>query len=145
MESTLWHELIPQLELGGVARMIAEHSVLAPGSAVPAPDGQVRLILDQAHDTLLSDAQAQVIERALAEQLGQPIKLNIETGEIEQETPAVRRARLDSERQRDAQNMLESDVTVRSLLSEFGGRLDDVQPVESAQLTGSRQSGGARK
>ena len=130
-----WHEWVSCLDLGGVARMIAENSVLADFS-----EDRIRLTLDQAHDTLLSDAQIQVIERALCDDLERPVTLVLETGVVDDETPALRRARIAAERQRDARALLETDETVRSLLAEFDGRLDDVRPVERPQ-----QSGGVGK
>ncbi|MEM8769481.1 MAG: DNA polymerase III subunit gamma/tau, partial [Pseudomonadota bacterium] len=57
-----WNDLVDALDLGGVARMLAEHSV----AGLIAED-RVELILDPAHDTLLGDAQVQTIERALSE------------------------------------------------------------------------------
>jgi DNA polymerase-3 subunit gamma/tau len=124
-EGDQWHELVAALDLSGVARMIAEHSVL-----VELGDPNVRLLLDEAHDTLLNDAQQTVIERALTETLDRRVVLTIEPGVVEQETPAARRQRLADERQQDAQRLLESDRTVQSLLSEFDGRLDEVQPLD---------------
>ena len=121
-----WSELLGQIELGGVARMLAEHSVARELSAE-----RVHLILDPAHDTLLGDAQVRVIERALQAHFGADLTLLIEPGEIELETPADRRARLAEARQRDAQCMLEADERVQTLLTEFGGRLDEVAPVEA--------------
>lgn len=132
-----WDELLQTLDLGGVSRMIAEHSVARELSA-----DRVHLILDPAHDTLLGEAQTQMIQRALDGHFGQSVSLHIETGEIEVETPADRRSRLAAERQADAEQMLESSHQVKSLLSEFGGRLDEVQPVDADQSKGSRQSGG---
>jgi DNA polymerase-3 subunit gamma/tau len=130
-ERNPWHELIRTLEIAGVARMIAEHSLLAE-----LGEEQVRLVLDSAHDTLLSESQTRVIERALTQTLGRTIHLTIDTGTLEEETPAQHRDRIAAERQRDAQNMLEADITVQSLLSEFDGRLDDVQPVSDPNLSG---------
>ncbi|HEY5646753.1 MAG TPA: DNA polymerase III subunit gamma/tau [Pseudomonadales bacterium] len=133
-----WQETVEALSLGGVARMLAEHSI----ARKLEPD-RVELILDRAHDTLLGDAQAQAIERALAEHFGQAVNLLIEPGEVDVETPADRRARLARERQQAAESLLEADETVRTLLDEFGGRLDEVQPVESpaAARSGGRQGG----
>jgi DNA polymerase-3 subunit gamma/tau len=80
---------------------------------------------------LLGEAQVQSIQRALSEHAGRPVKLVIEPGEPDVETPAARRARITAERQRAAESLLESDETVQSLLAEFGGRLDEVQPLEA--------------
>lgn len=136
-----WYELLGKLELGGVARMLAEHSVARELSAE-----RVRLILDPVHDTLLGDAQVRIIERALQAHLGADLTLLIEPGEIELETPADRRARLAEARQRDAQCMLEADERVQTLLTEFGGRLDEVAPVEAgSDDSRALHSGGMAK
>jgi DNA polymerase-3 subunit gamma/tau len=132
-----WHDLVADLELGGVARMIAEHCVPAEQDGLTAAQNdRISLVLDQAHDTLLSDAQSRVIERALCERLGRTIRLEIQPGEVDEETPAARRARLQTERQRDAEELLATDESVQTLLDAFDGRLDDVQPVDGAKQTG---------
>jgi len=119
-----WHEIVAELSLGGVARMIAEHSELLERS-----DDVFRLRLDSAHDTLLSDAPVAAIERALAA-CGQPVRLQVEVGEVARETPAQRFARQRTERQQAAEEALATDSTVKSLISEFGGRIDGVNPIE---------------
>ncbi|MCZ6710457.1 MAG: DNA polymerase III subunit gamma/tau [Gammaproteobacteria bacterium] len=123
-DGTPWHEIVASLELTGVARMIAEHTV------VRADRGDtLELVLDNAHDTLLNDAQRSAIERALAQRLDKKLRLQIVPGVVHVETPAVRFSRLQAERQRQAEQMLESDPVVQSLLSDFGGKLDGVTPV----------------
>lgn len=119
-----WHEIVAELSLGGVARMIAEHSELLERS-----DDLYRLRLDSAHDTLLSDAPVAAIERALAAH-GRPVRLQVEVGEVARETPAQRFARQRAERQQAAEEALATDSTVKSLISEFGGRIDGVNPIE---------------
>jgi DNA polymerase III subunit gamma/tau len=121
---TAWHELVSKLEVSGVARMIAEHSQLVDDR------GDVyRLRLDSDHDTLLSDAPVAALERALARN-GRAVRVEVEIGAPSEETPARRFQRLREERQRAAEQALAGDHTVRSLLNEFGGRLDGVRPVE---------------
>jgi DNA polymerase-3 subunit gamma/tau len=124
-DGTPWHEVVASLQLSGVARMIAEHTVLRADE-----EGTLDLVLDDAHDTLLNDAQSAAIQRALAERLHKDVRVRIAPGAVNQETPAQRWARLQAERQKNAQEMLENDHTVQSLLSEFGGKLDAVTPVE---------------
>jgi DNA polymerase-3 subunit gamma/tau len=104
--------------------MIAEHSEL-----VSRDDRVIRLRLDSAHDTLLSDGPVATIERALAER-GEPVRLEVEVGAIRRETPAQRFQRLRAERQQAAERTLATDTTVQTLLNEFGGRLDGVSPLE---------------
>jgi DNA polymerase-3 subunit gamma/tau len=119
-----WHELVAQLPLSGVARMIAEHSEL-----VSSDDEVYRLRLDSAHDTLLSDAPVAAIQRALTDQ-GCGVRVEVEVGEVTRETPARRFQRLRAERQQAAEETLATDSTVRTLLREFGGRIEGVSPIE---------------
>ncbi len=124
--SVPWHQLVAELPLSGVARMIAEHSELLGWD-----EGVWRLRLDRDHDTLLSDAPVAAIERALAAREGdRSVKVRVEIGDVQRETPARRFQRLREERQRAAEEALATDQTVRTLLSEFGGRIDGVSPIE---------------
>lgn len=123
-EDRAWCDLVQQLPLAGVARMIAEHSEL-----LERTERTLRLRLDSQHDALLSDSAVAGIERAFAE-LGQGLKVQVEVGPVSRETPAERFARLRQERQAAAEQTLAADHTVQSLLSEFGGQLDGVRPVE---------------
>jgi DNA polymerase III subunit gamma/tau len=104
--------------------MIAEHSQL-----VDHRDDVYRLRLDSAHDTLLSDAPVAALERALARR-GRPVRVQVEIGAPSEETPAQRFQRLRVERQQAAERTLAGDRTVRTLLDEFGGRLEGVSPIE---------------
>ncbi|MCZ6644457.1 MAG: DNA polymerase III subunit gamma/tau [Gammaproteobacteria bacterium] len=123
-----WHDVVVNLNLSGVARMIAEHSV--PGTIA----GDVfTLLLDKAHDTLLNDAQVSAIERALNSILDTPVTLEIKPEILNVETPAARRDRLQAERQAEAEITMESDTTVQLLVSEFDGKLDAVRPIDPAR------------
>jgi hypothetical protein len=118
-----WHELVHSLTLGGVARMIAEHSV--PLSfALP----NVALLLSKQHDMLLSDVQVINLGRGLSEVCDQAVNLTVEIGDVREETPAVYRARLAHERQISAEQALQADETVKSLLADFGGSIDEIKP-----------------
>ena len=64
-----WFALSTALELGGVARMIVENSVL-----VERRDDLLVLCLDQAHDTLLNDGHVLAISRAVTDHLGRTVK-----------------------------------------------------------------------
>jgi DNA polymerase-3 subunit gamma/tau len=118
-----WYGIVANLKVGGVARMIAEHSV-----AVEIAPPNVRLVLDEKHDTLLSEAQEKALCRSLGDAMGQEIRLTVDVGVPEQETPAQRNARLTEERQEAAEAAIAGDATVKGLLAEFGGRLDEVRP-----------------
>jgi DNA polymerase III subunit gamma/tau len=122
--SVPWFELVEQLSISGVTRMIAEHTVV---HSVALP--QVELILDEGHDTLLNDGQTESLGRALAQTLGQPVNLSIVPGPVRQETPAQRRIRIADEKQVHAEAVIKQDANVQNLLAEFDGRVDQIRPV----------------
>jgi DNA polymerase-3 subunit gamma/tau len=117
-----WYDVVAQLAVGGVAKMIAEHSV-----PLIFDETKITLLLSPQHDTLLSDAQVQNLNRGLEEVLGRAIALEIDVGEPPQETPAQRRARLLAERQAQAEDAMAQDTTVQSLLADFDGTLEEVR------------------
>ena len=120
---TQWYEWVEQINVTGVAKMIAEHAVLK-GLQLPS----VELVLSDQHDTLLNEAQRLALGRALAELLDEQVELVVSTAPIASETPNGRKARLQQERQSDAEAALQQDSTVQSLLSEFGGKIEAVRP-----------------
>ena len=122
--SQRWYEMVAKLNVGGVTRMIAEHSVLL-SLALP----KVELLLHQGHDTLLNPAQSTNLERALEEAFGESVDLVVTTGMTSTETPAERRDREQRERQAHAEQAIEQDDNVRNLLAEFGGRVDQIRPI----------------
>lgn len=119
-----WFDWVSALNVGGVVRMIAEHSVL-----LDSPLPKLSICLDRQHDTLLSKSQLDQLQRALQELLEQPVLLDVQVGELPAESPAQRRNREALARQANAESAIEQDAVVNGLLSEFGGRVDEVRPV----------------
>ena len=123
-----WYGLVNRLGLTGVERMIAERSLL-----VARGGGSCRLVLDRKHESLLNGGDSGVLERALADLFGEPVRLVIDVGDPEHETPADRKERLERERVAAARRQLEENATVQSLIDTFDGRLEHVRPLgESA-------------
>ena len=119
-----WFDLVDRLQISGVARMVAEHSVLQT-LALP----QIELLLDEGHDALLNDAQVQTLSRALEAVLGEPVKLQLNIGPLPWESPAQRRERLSQERQAEAERAIEQDEKVHKIIDEFDGRVEQVRPL----------------
>lgn len=117
-----WCTIVAELNMGGVAKMIAEHSVPEFLDQTCA-----HLVLSAEHDTLLSDAQVANLSRGLEECLGHPMQVEIRVGVPASETPAQRRARLLADRQAAAEESMRQDATVQSLLTEFDGKLEEVR------------------
>ena len=116
-----WYAMVNQLSLGGVAKMIAEHSIPSSFS-----ESAITLLLSREHDTLLNDAQVQNLQRGLSELAGKNISVRVEVGEPTSETPAQRKMRLRAERQAEAETAMREDATVQSLLADFDGKLEEV-------------------
>ena len=116
-----WYAMVNQLSLGGVAKMIAEHSIPSSFS-----DSAITLLLSGEHDTLLNDAQVRNLQRGLSELAGKNISVRVEVGEPTSETPAQRKMRLRAERQAEAETAMREDATVQSLLADFDGKLEEV-------------------
>ena len=120
---TRWYTLVADLPIGGVTKMIADHSVLL---RLELPE--LDLQLDRKHETLLSDAQQQQLQRALGESLQHELKLTINLGEPSVETPSQRNKRLAHERQQAAEREIEEDPNVAQLMSDFGASVVEVRP-----------------
>ena len=116
-----WYALVDQLSLGGVAKMIAEHSV-----PISLGESEIRLLLSREHDTLLNDAQVKNLQRGLSDLLSSDLSVRVEVGEPGAETPAQRKVRLRAERQAEAEAAMREDETVQSLLADFDGKLEEV-------------------
>ncbi|MEQ8690873.1 MAG: DNA polymerase III subunit gamma/tau C-terminal domain-containing protein, partial [Pseudomonadales bacterium] len=118
-----WYELVTQLQIGGVTKMVADNCILLE---LDLP--RCKLVLDARHETLLSDAQQKQLQRALSETLEQQVELSIEVAEVQAETPARRNERLAQERQQAAEREIAQDPNVASLLSDFGASVVEVRP-----------------
>ena len=116
-----WYALVDQLSLGGVAKMIAEHSV-----PISLDESEITLLLSREHNTLLNDAQVKILQRGLSDLVSSELSVRVEVGERGIETPAQRKVRLRAERQAEAEAAMREDETVQSLLEDFDGKLEEV-------------------
>jgi DNA polymerase-3 subunit gamma/tau len=123
IDQSAWYGMVDALSIGGIARMIAEHSIID----IYEPP-RVRLVLDENHEMLLSDGSELSLARALTEVVGEEVELTVAIGACEQELPAQRKARMNEERQQAAEAAIADDSTVKNLLADFGGQLDEVRP-----------------
>ena len=104
-----WYALVDQLSLGGVAKMIAEHSV-----PISLGESEITLLLSREHDALLNDAQVKNLQRSLSDLLSSDVSVRVEVGEPSTETPAQHKVRLRAERQAEAEAAMREDETVLS-------------------------------
>ncbi len=114
-----WHTRVAQLDLGGMARQLANHCTVVRES-----DDQVVLRLEPASEQLRTQRSEQALEKALGESLGRDVSLVIEVGAVETETPAARESRETSERQQAAEQSIASDPHVQALRDAFGAEVE---------------------
>jgi DNA polymerase III subunit gamma/tau len=121
-----WADRVEALGLDGFAQQLARHC-----GWVGRQGATVTLGLDPRMKHLLAEDRRAAIERALARQLGEPIRLVIEAADAG-DTPARRDERREAERQQAAEAAIESDPVVRALKEKLGAtvRAGSVQPVD---------------
>jgi DNA polymerase-3 subunit gamma/tau len=113
-----WHRVLEELELAGISRSVAAHSLpeAVEGSSV-------RLLLEEEQGILLQPQSAERIAAALGARFGERVSVSLRAGRVTGETPAARTARIAAERQQQAVAAIDADANVRLLLERFSGKL----------------------
>jgi DNA polymerase-3 subunit gamma/tau len=121
---------VASLKLGGMARMLAQHSELV------RYDGErVELTVPEAHRHLLDPSYRDKLRAALEERFGRKLRLAFALGPNTGNTPAERDDQERSARQRRAIEAIEGDPFVRELVENFDARVpdDSIRPVEPSE------------
>jgi DNA polymerase-3 subunit gamma/tau len=121
-----WHAVVDRLGLQAAARQLASHLTF-----VAFEDGVLRLQLDARGEALRTKAQEERLARAVAQLVGEPVRLDIEVSREEVDTPARKAERQEQDRMKRARQSLESDPTVQALKDRFGAVIqpDSIKPV----------------
>ena len=123
----LW-ALMERMRPSGITRMVFDHCQLESHA-----DDHWKLVLAEGHDLLLRDNTRASVQDMVSEYMGREVRVDIVIGKTDQETPAERRVRLDAVRQREAEEAVESDETVQSLLRVFDAKVGSVQPLDDRE------------
>ena len=126
LDGSRWIQVYRSLLLGGVTRTIGSHCEYLSHS-----NGRISLRLDEQRSTLFNDTHRERIEKALSEYFDQPLRLQVEIGAVQSETPAIWRERKIAERQQEARDSIYSDPCVQSLVEHFSAVIieDSIRPV----------------
>jgi len=122
-----WRELVTRLKLGGMARMLAQHSEVA------AMEGnRLELRVPEAHKHLLDKPYRDKLQAALEEHLGRRMKLDFVLGPAAGMTPAEQDDRERQVRLQQAVQAIDGDPFVRELVENFDARVVDesIRPLE---------------
>jgi DNA polymerase-3 subunit gamma/tau len=110
-----WPAIVAQLGLAGTAAQLAAHCTL-----VGRKGELVRLRLDRAGESFRRPQVEQRLAQALEKYYGAPVRLEIAVSDAAEVTPARLQAQAADERQRAAEQAIESDANVRALRETFG-------------------------
>ncbi|VAX06286.1 DNA polymerase III subunits gamma and tau [hydrothermal vent metagenome] len=120
-----WHQIVEGLKLNGILQQLAAHCAMSHQDA-----DSICLCLDNIGAPMLNPEREKQLQEMLNNYLGRPVTLRIEVKASDVENPAQRQQRLQDERQRQAENVIENDENVRSLIDAFGASVnpDSIQP-----------------
>ncbi len=122
-----WPALAASLPLRGVAQQLAQQSELLKCEDT---GGGVQLLLRVPVETLCSAGSIDKLVSALTEHFGKPARVTTEIGAVEQTANAHATAEREA-RQRQAEESLQSDPFVQTLMREFGATIvpGSVKPI----------------
>ncbi len=122
-----WAEMVAALKLKGMAHQLAINCVWKGEE-----EGIVKLVLLPQHKHLLSERNRVRLEAALQNHLGRSIRLEVECGAVEGESPALIRERREAERQREAERIIAEDGNVQKMVELFDAHVppDSIRPVD---------------
>jgi DNA polymerase III subunit gamma/tau len=114
-----WSALIASLGLSGATRLLASNC------GYLRRDGDVlHLSLDKRSESVLTPQRKDMLAKALSKEFAEPLRVEIEIGNDEVETPVQAEAREADEQLAAARQSLEEDPNVRTLQDMFGATLN---------------------
>jgi DNA polymerase-3 subunit gamma/tau len=122
-----WPQLVQQLKLTGMAKMLAQHCEAQTVSAEKA-----ELCVPEAHKHLLEKKYQDKIQAALNAHFGKPVTLKFSVGAITGLTPVALQQRAEEQKQADAIAAMESDPVVQELIEQFDAKLivPTIKPIQ---------------
>ncbi len=126
-ESSDWAGIIAAAGIGGATRQLAANCEL-----VGRDENTVHLRLDTNHEHLRTKRQEAQLESALRDYFGSHLKLRLDVGEPQGETPAELERRVSSKKMQEARDSLDKDPNVRALKETFGATVqpETVRPLD---------------
>ncbi|MDO9238435.1 MAG: DNA polymerase III subunit gamma/tau C-terminal domain-containing protein, partial [Methylicorpusculum sp.] len=117
-DSVEWSDLVVAIKIRGMTREFANNCVLRNIS-----DTVCTLELDTGHKHLLSPKIEDNLQKALQDYFSKPIRLVIQTGEVEAVTPAMKHRKEREELQQNAVDSINNDEAVAALKERFDARV----------------------
>jgi DNA polymerase-3 subunit gamma/tau len=129
-KSSVWHEIVPELAVSGVTRLLAEHS-----SLVKQESGEWVLHLSPKQEHLLADVHIKRLEEALCQYLQQTITLSMVIASqqaVENLNPAERQEQKILLQKEAAISEIEGDEKIKHIMSLFDAKIlkGSIEPAE---------------
>jgi DNA polymerase-3 subunit gamma/tau len=127
MSESDWPQLVASLNLGGMARMLADHCEL-----VRREPGKMVFALDPVHKHLSEKSFQDKFIAALKAKFGDRLDVSIELRGTQGLSPVETRQRENSRRHSEAVAAIENDPFIRELVEEFDATVNEasIQPVD---------------
>jgi DNA polymerase-3 subunit gamma/tau len=122
-----WNDVVEQLGITGMARMLAQHCELVRCDAKA-----IELKLPRAHERLLEKAYEERLKAALQKRYGRDVHVSISVGEGSGNSPAEMSDRERQRSQARAIAEIEQDPFVRDLVENFDARVNEssIKPIQ---------------
>ena len=127
LSSETWFSVYQQLDVGGLLQ-----STVANSAYMQRIDNTLEFILDEEQSTLYDVAHQQRMADLLSEYFQQTVQVSIQLGQPLTETPAHIILRQQQQRQREAEQAIQSDPVVKQLQETFGAVIveDSIKPID---------------
>lgn len=121
-----WPELVKQLKLIGMAKMLAHHS-----EAKLLTHNAIELLIPEAHKHLLDKKYQQAIQTAVDTYFSRPVKLSFSIGSITGITPVTLQQLENEQKQAHAIAAIEKDPIVQDLVDSFDAKIieSSIKPI----------------
>jgi DNA polymerase-3 subunit gamma/tau len=122
-----WAALIERAQLRGPVGQLAQNATL-----IAIEGGIVRIAMNDSHEHLAVGPMLTQLEQRLGVALGRDVKIRLERAGSGAQTPAEQRARADSARRSAAEEAVQGDPFVQSMIDTFGARVvpGSVRPLD---------------
>ncbi|MCB1984456.1 MAG: DNA polymerase III subunit gamma/tau [Burkholderiales bacterium] len=123
-----WHDLVKQLKLTGMAKMLAQHS-----EANILSSDKIELFVPEVHKYLLDKKYQKTIQTALNTHFGKPVALSFTIGSITGLTPAAIHQLENEAKQAKAIAAIEQDPVVQELVDSFDAKIieSSIKPIQN--------------
>jgi DNA polymerase-3 subunit gamma/tau len=119
-----WHDIVPQLPLTGLVKMIAENSVCTLWEG-----NQIHLVLENEQKPMLNEVRQKALQTALSNYAKSPIMLKITVGEGGL-TPAKQAQQKQQAVQQTLNASAAADPTLQAFLKDMGATVERVESSE---------------